>query len=61
MDRIADPVRFALDLAGFLAALQRVDTADGPRPGQHNWYRGGTLRTYAGQARRALAALDGRQ
>ena len=32
-DRIADPVRFALDLAGFLAALQSVDTAGGPRPG----------------------------
>ncbi|WBB77590.1 aminoglycoside phosphotransferase family protein [Micromonospora sp. WMMD882] len=58
-DRIADPRRFALDLAGFLAALWSVDTTDGPRPGQHNWYRGGTLRTYDGQARRALSALDG--
>jgi aminoglycoside phosphotransferase (APT) family kinase protein len=58
-DRIADPVRFALDLAGFLAALQGVDTTGGPRPGQHNWYRGGTLRTYDGQVRRALTALDG--
>ncbi|MBE1490897.1 aminoglycoside phosphotransferase family protein [Plantactinospora soyae] len=59
-DRIADPVRFAADLAGFLAALQSVDTTDGPRPGQHNWYRGGTLRTYDGKAQRALTALDGR-
>jgi aminoglycoside phosphotransferase (APT) family kinase protein len=59
-DRIADPVRFALDLADFLAALQKVDPADGPRPGQHNWYRGGTLRTYDGEASRALTALDGR-
>ncbi|WP_405106213.1 aminoglycoside phosphotransferase family protein [Micromonospora sp. NBC_01405] len=58
-DRIADPVRFALDLAEFLTALQSVDTTDGPRPGQHNWYRGGTLRTYDGEARRALTALDG--
>jgi aminoglycoside phosphotransferase (APT) family kinase protein len=58
-DRIADPVRFALDLAGFLAALQSVDTAGGPRPGQHNWYRGGTLRTFDGEANRGLAALDG--
>ena len=58
-DRIADPVRFALDLAEFLAALQSVDTTGGPRPGPHNWYRGGTLRTYDGQAQRALTTLDG--
>ncbi|MGN9769209.1 aminoglycoside phosphotransferase family protein [Micromonospora sp. SD12] len=58
-DSIADPVRFALDLAGFLAALQSVDTTDGPRPGKHNWFRGGTLRTYEGEAQRALTALDG--
>ncbi|SCE69121.1 Predicted kinase, aminoglycoside phosphotransferase (APT) family [Micromonospora matsumotoense] len=60
VDRIADPVRFALDLAEFIVALQAVDAADGPRPGQHNWYRGGTLRTYDGQAGRGLIALDGR-
>ncbi|HET6706934.1 aminoglycoside phosphotransferase family protein [Amycolatopsis sp.] len=59
-DRISDPVRFALDLAGFLAALQDVDAADGPRPGKHNWFRGATLRTYEGSAERALTALDGR-
>jgi aminoglycoside phosphotransferase (APT) family kinase protein len=58
-DRIADPVRFAVDLAGFLMALQSIDTTGAPRPGKHNWFRGGTLRTYDGQAQRALAALDG--
>ncbi|MEU4641018.1 aminoglycoside phosphotransferase family protein [Micromonospora sp. NPDC023814] len=58
-DRIADPVRFAIDLAEFLAALQGVDTTDGPRPGQHNWFRGGTLRTYGREVQRALTALDG--
>ncbi|MFI5488269.1 MULTISPECIES: aminoglycoside phosphotransferase family protein [Micromonospora] len=58
-DRIADPVRFASDLAEFLAALQRVDPTGGPLPGLHNWFRGGTLRTYGGEARRSLAALDG--
>ena len=51
-DRIADPVRFALDLAEFIVALQRVETADGPGPGQHNWYRGGTLRTFQRGGRR---------
>ncbi|MFT7873062.1 MULTISPECIES: aminoglycoside phosphotransferase family protein [Amycolatopsis] len=59
-DEIADPVRFAVDLAGFLAALQEVEAADGPQPGKHNWFRGATLRTYEPSAERALAALDGR-
>jgi aminoglycoside phosphotransferase (APT) family kinase protein len=58
-DRIADPVRFAVDLAGFLAALQRIDATGAPQPGKHNWFRGGTLRTYDEQTRRALAKLDG--
>lgn len=53
-------VHFALDLAGFLAALQSVDTAGGPQPGKHNWFRGSALRTYDVQAQRALTALDGR-
>jgi aminoglycoside phosphotransferase (APT) family kinase protein len=59
VDRIADPVRFALDLAEFLAALQSIDTADGPRPGTHNWFRGGTLRTFGRQVEHALSRLDG--
>lgn len=58
-DRIADPVRFAVDLAGFLTALLSIDPAGGPRPGKHNWFRGGTLRTYDGQTQNALAELDG--
>ena len=58
-DRIADPVRFAVDLAGFLTALRSIDPADGPRPGVHNWFRGGTLRTYDRLATSALADLDG--
>jgi aminoglycoside phosphotransferase (APT) family kinase protein len=57
-DRIADPVRFAVDLAEFLAALRSVDPADGPRPGKHNWFRGGALRTYDRTVGDALAALD---
>jgi aminoglycoside phosphotransferase (APT) family kinase protein len=59
-DRLADPVRFALDLAGFLAALRGVDAADGPQPGVHNWFRGGTLRTYDQVTHRALGELGGR-
>jgi aminoglycoside phosphotransferase (APT) family kinase protein len=56
---IADPIRFAEDLAGFLSALQRADPAGGPRPGVHNWFRGGTLRTYDGKVQDALTALAG--
>ncbi|BCJ69129.1 aminoglycoside phosphotransferase family protein [Polymorphospora rubra] len=59
VDRIADPVRFAADLAGFLAALRSVDATGGPRPGIHNWFRGGTLRTYDKQFERAVAELAG--
>jgi aminoglycoside phosphotransferase (APT) family kinase protein len=58
-DRIADPVRFAVDLAGFLTALRSIDAADGPRPGKHNWFRGGALRTYDAELRNSLAKLDG--
>ncbi|GIJ21231.1 aminoglycoside phosphotransferase family protein [Micromonospora lutea] len=59
VEGVADPVRFALDLAGFLAALQSVDAAGGPQPGIHNWFRGGSLRTYDKDVERALAELDG--
>jgi aminoglycoside phosphotransferase (APT) family kinase protein len=58
-DSIADPVRFAVDLAGFLSALQGIDATGGPVPGLHNWFRGGPLRTYDGETRHALAALEG--
>lgn len=58
-DRISDPLRFALDLAAFLAALQSVEAVDGPRPGIHNWFRGGTLRTYHQDVDRALGELEG--
>jgi aminoglycoside phosphotransferase (APT) family kinase protein len=58
-DTIADAVRFANDLAAFLAALHAVRAADGPRPGTHNWFRGATVRTYEEQVQRALARLEG--
>jgi aminoglycoside phosphotransferase (APT) family kinase protein len=56
---VADPDGFAADLAGFLAALYRVDPAGGPPPGPHNFYRGGPLTVYDGETRQALAALHG--
>ena len=56
-ERIADPLAFATDLAGFLSALQAVDPIGGPPPGMHNWFRGGPLRTYDASTGRALEDL----
>jgi aminoglycoside phosphotransferase (APT) family kinase protein len=57
--RIADPVRFADDLAGFLGALHALDPGDGPVFGVHSFQRGGPPAVYDGETRRAIAALDG--
>ncbi|UVK53750.1 aminoglycoside phosphotransferase family protein [Mesorhizobium sp. AR02] len=58
--RIADLSKFAADLAGFLTALKRVDPTGGPAPGQHNFFRGGPLTVYDGEARQAITALGNR-
>jgi aminoglycoside phosphotransferase (APT) family kinase protein len=57
---IADERAFATALAEFLNALHRIDAADGPEPGPHNFFRGGPLITYDAQTREAIAALDDR-
>ncbi|TIQ43617.1 MAG: aminoglycoside phosphotransferase family protein [Mesorhizobium sp.] len=57
--QITDLRAFALSLADFLVALKRIDPAGGPAPGQHNFHRGGPLRVYDGEARLAIAALEG--
>ena len=58
--QIADLPAFARALADFLRALHRIDAADGPQAGQHNFHRGGSLAVYDGQTRAALATLAGR-
>ena len=55
--RVTDPGQFAADLADFLAALYQVDPADGPPPGQHNFFRGGPLTMNDSEARAAISAL----
>jgi aminoglycoside phosphotransferase (APT) family kinase protein len=55
--RIINLCDFATRLARFLVALQGIDSADGPRPGLHNFYRGGSLITYDAQTRQAIAML----
>ncbi|MEU5790310.1 hypothetical protein ABZ754_21610 [Micromonospora purpureochromogenes] len=46
VERTADLTAFAIALAGFLAALQRIDATPGPAAGEHSAWRGGALRTY---------------
>ncbi len=57
---ITDMENFASSLAEFLIALQRIDATDGPMPGLHSFYRGGSLATYDAETRRALSILKGR-
>ena len=52
-----DLERFALDLAAFLNALQRIDATGGPPPGLHSAYRGGSLLHYDAETRAAISAL----
>ncbi len=59
-ESIDDLAEFALTLAGFLDALQAADSKEGPLPGPHNFFRGGSLTVYDAQTREALARLDGR-
>jgi aminoglycoside phosphotransferase (APT) family kinase protein len=56
---VPDLPRFAADLAGFLAALYRIDPTGGPPPGPHNFFRGGPLAVYDGETQEALGALQG--
>jgi len=56
---VGDRPEFAASLASFLAALYRIDPADGPPPGQHNFLRGGPLDVYDGETQASLVALRG--
>jgi aminoglycoside phosphotransferase (APT) family kinase protein len=64
-ERIADLRRAAIELAGFLAALQRIDPAGGPPPEWSNGFRGVALGDERDSAvvetrvRARIAALDG--
>ncbi len=60
---IADLRHAAANLAGFIAALERIDPGDGPRPGKHNFGRGQPLAQRDAATRAAIAdlgaAIDG--
>ena len=57
VERIADAVTFAADVAAFLAALYAIDATGGPPPGAHNFHRGGPLDVYDAQTRASIAEL----
>ncbi|GIF66464.1 aminoglycoside phosphotransferase [Asanoa ishikariensis] len=59
-DTVTDQTEFAVDLAGFLTALQAVDTGGEPAAGRHSFWRGAGLAHYDDETRKAIAALDGR-
>ena len=48
---------FAEDLAAFLCVLHTQDPTGGPPPGDHNFFRGGSLLVYDDEVRRAINAL----
>lgn len=57
IETIADLQEFATSLAGFLIDLQAIENADGPRPGLHNFFRGGSLNVYDEETRHAITTL----
>jgi aminoglycoside phosphotransferase (APT) family kinase protein len=56
-ERVADLEGFARDLGAFLSALYAIDAKGGPRPGLHNFFRGGEVTTYEGETLDAIDSL----
>jgi aminoglycoside phosphotransferase (APT) family kinase protein len=59
VDRVHNQQDAATRLGRFVAAMQRIDLADGPIPGPHNSFRGGPLPPRDAPVRHAIAALGG--
>jgi aminoglycoside phosphotransferase (APT) family kinase protein len=59
IERLADPRQAATDLAQFVAAMQRIETTDGPPPGPHNSFRGVPLAVRDAPTCAAIASLHG--
>ncbi|QSE88042.1 aminoglycoside phosphotransferase family protein (plasmid) [Rhodococcus pseudokoreensis] len=55
----ADSHHAALELAGFVNALHRIDTTNGPLPGSHNFNRGVPLVQRDAPTRSAIESLRG--
>lgn len=48
----------AVDLANFLKELQNITGLEGPKPGQHNWWRGNHISIYDKNTRAQLFNLE---
>jgi aminoglycoside phosphotransferase (APT) family kinase protein len=59
LERLGDPVQAATQLAEFIRALQRIDPADGPAPGDHNFMRGVSLAWRDPWTRDAITRCEG--
>lgn len=57
LESMSDPQQVARDLAGFITALQRIDTTGGPRPGANNSGRGVPLANRDAETRTSLVEL----
>jgi aminoglycoside phosphotransferase (APT) family kinase protein len=57
IERLVDPNQAATELAQFIAALQRIDSMDGPPAGPHNFFRGVPLAMRDAPTRTAIASL----
>jgi aminoglycoside phosphotransferase (APT) family kinase protein len=55
-ERIADLRDAATRLAGFVAALRRIDATGGPPPGEHNFFRGVALEARDAGVRASLVS-----
>ncbi len=49
--------QLSFDLAKFLKELQSITDLEGPKPGQHNWWRGDHVSVYDKGAREQIAEL----
>jgi len=54
---IADLTKFSKNLATFLNSLQCINPTDGPLPGPHSFYRGGSPLIYDAEIRKAIDIL----
>ena len=59
VERVDDLVSFAVDLAGFLAALAAVDPTEGPAAAAHSSFRGAPLAVFDEDVRGAISILAG--
>ncbi len=55
---ITNLFQFVKNLANFLLTLQEIDTTGGLNSGKHNFFRGGSLKTYNAEVREAIKILS---